>query len=230
MADIRFNVSYRQLKENLQDMAYGIGKMTDGYLKEIANAGKERLEAAYGEEYLAEVGEYDGIMPVPTVRVQKTKQHSYRLSVSEDAAILEYGTGVDGPRFYEGQLPAGWAEHVPEPPPMNSGRKNYWYFEVPPGLEPDSTWDWVKYRVQAARPPRPTKVLGERSNDKRNPLFKAWAEYDKYRANPKYTFIQSERFGVAYGHPPANGIPKAWETMNEAAREAAKHFYLRKYR
>ncbi len=248
MADIKINVSYKALKREMSELSHGLSKMTDGYLKEIAEVGAERLQAAYGEEYDLNEG-YDGIIPVPVVSVEKTEGNSYVVRASEDAALLEYGTGNFSAYYYSGfgGPPEGWQEHVPS----NSGKKDYWYFEVPQGLGRNDYWNWVTYTWyrQINRPPRPKKARGfgdSRKFDKRDPflslvgailrpndtLSNEWDAYDAYRRQPQYEKVtkRSKTWGVAYGHEPANGIPKAWMAMKEKAEESAKKFYLRKYK
>lgn len=238
MGDIKLNVSYSGLSRELSSLKYGIKKMTDGYLKEIAEVGRERLEQAYGEEYDA-ANDYDGIKPRLKVKRRKTKGGYYKLVVQgANAALLEYGTGYWAGDEYEGDLPSGWADHVPLPPPDNSGKKDYWYFEIPSGLAENDAWDHVKYPRQVGRPARPKKILGSGVYgeegfsvvDKSDPLFQAWQAYDEWMANPAYEMVTSKRFGVAYGHLPANGLPKARKAMLAQAEESAKKFYLRKYK
>lgn len=232
MADIKINVSYRALKKGLEEFAYGIGKMTDGYLKEIAEAGKERLDQAYGEEYASEsMGGYDDLIPVPNVRVVKTKQHSYALTVGgENVDLLEYGTGIWSADYDNslGTMPAGWESHIPRSNPK--GEKEYWYFEYPPGLEPNLAWNKIKYKKVIKEPGGTPEYKIDKWGERQ--AIGAWGEYEAKLATHEegYEMVTSPTWGVSYGHAPANGLPKAWETMQEKAKEAAKHFYQNKYK
>lgn len=228
MSDIKLNVSYRGLSRQLSELTYGIRKMTDGYLNEIAEVGKERLEQAYGEEYDASF-DYDGIKPRLSAKKRKTRSGYYKLTVEgENAALLEYGTG-ELSEWYEGDLPSGWAQHTPAEPNKNSGRKDRWYFKVPSGLADNSAWSHVWYRKKIKAPegdPEYKMIRGQ------NELVGEWADYEALMETHAggYEVVPNPAWGVAYGHEPANGIPKARDAMLKQAEESAKKFYLRKYK